>query len=153
MSEEQNKVIVKKFIEEMWNERKLDLADELFATNCITHQLRSGEGDSGMPRSADSLRSEASAWLSGFPDLKFNLEQMIAADDRVVTCCMMRGTHTGLWMGLSPTGKQINVPIITIHRIAGSKIVEDWVLVGSLALFQQLGLVPETEAILARGKS
>jgi predicted ester cyclase len=153
MNEEQNKIIVERFIEEMWNERNLDLADQLFATDCITHQLHSGNGGGGVPRSGDSVKREATAWLTGFPDLKFNLEQMITAGDRVVTHCTMRGTHTGIWMGLSSTNKQVNVPIITIHRIAGAKIVEDWVLVGSLALFQQLGLIPETQAILARGIS
>ena len=74
---------------------------------------------------------------------------MIAAGERVVSQCTMRGTHTGVWMGVPPTGTKVSVPIITIHRIAGAKIAEDWVLVGSLMLFQQLGFIPETQAILA----
>jgi predicted ester cyclase len=147
MNEERNKSIVKRLIEEMWNQRKLELADELFAADCVTHQLRSGEEPAGVPRSADSVKREATTWLTGFPDLEFVSEQMIAADDRVVSHCTMRGTHSGPWIGISPTGRKVNVPIITIHRIAAGKIAEDWVLVGSLMLFQQLGVVPQTEEI------
>ena len=154
MNEEQNKIIVTRFIEEMWNQRKLEVADELFAADCVTHQLRSGEDQAGSPRSPESVKREAAAWLAGFSDLEFVLEQMIAADDRVVSVCTMRGTHSGAWMGIGPTGRKVNVPIITIHRIADGKIAEDWVLVGSLTLFQQLGLIPQTQEIFdANGTS
>jgi len=78
VSEEKNKMIVGRFIEEFWNQRKLHLADELFAPDCITHQLRSEEDAVGMPRSPESVKREAAAWLSGFPDLKFVLEKIIA---------------------------------------------------------------------------
>ena len=150
MSEEQNKMIVRRFIEEMWNQRKLHLADELFAPDCITHQLRSEKDAVGMPRSPESVKREAAAWLSGFPDLKFVLEKIIAAEDQVVSQCTMRGTHSGMWMGIPATGKKVSIPIITIRRIAGGQIAEDWVLVGSLLLFQQLGVVPATQALVAR---
>jgi steroid delta-isomerase-like uncharacterized protein len=150
VSEEQNKVIVRRFIEEMWNQRKLHLADELFASDCITHQLRSEEDAVGMPRSPESVKREAAAWLSGFPDLKFVLEKIIAAEDQVVTLCTMRGTHSGTWMGVPATGRKVSVPIITIHRMASGRIVEDWVLVGSLLLFQQLGVIPATQTLVAR---
>jgi predicted ester cyclase len=153
VNEDENKKIVTRFIEEMWNQRKLQVADELFAVDCVTHQLRSGEDPTGVPRSAESVKREAAAWLTGFPDLEFVLEQMIAVGDRVVSHCTLRGTHSGAWMGIGPTGRKVNVPIITIHRIADGKIAEDWVLVGSLVLFQQLGLVPQTEEIFGAAKS
>ena len=148
MNNEENEKIVKRFIEQMWNQRKLQVADELFAVDCVTHQLRSGEDPAGVPRSAESVKREAAAWLAGFPDLEFVLQQMIAVGDRIVSHCTMRGTHTGAWMGIGPTGRKVNVPVITIHRIANGKIAEDWVLVGSLMLFQQLELVPQTQEIL-----
>jgi hypothetical protein len=52
-------------------------------------------------------------------------------------------------MGISPTGKKLHIRMITIHRIANSKIVEDWVLVESLGFFQQLGVVPDTADLVA----
>jgi len=60
----------------------------------------------------------------------------------------MEGTHQGTWMGISPTGKRLQIRMITIHRIANGKIAEDWVLVESLGLFQQLGAVPNTAELV-----
>jgi predicted ester cyclase len=86
--------------------------------------------------------------LSGFPDLSFTVEQMIAAGDTVVTRSVMNGTHQGRWLGVAPTGKRVSIRMIVIQRLAGEKIVEDWVLVESLGLLQQLELIPPTEEIL-----
>jgi predicted ester cyclase len=83
-----------------------------------------------------------------FPDLRFNIEQMIAERDRVVSQLVMEGTHQGAWMGISPTGKRLQIRMITIHRIANSKIAEDWVLVESLGLFQQLGALADTAELI-----
>ena len=148
MNEEQNKAVVRRFIEEMWNQRKLEVADELFAQNCVTHQLREGEDRRGAPRSPDLVKREAAGWFSAFPDLKFDVEQMIAAGDLVVSRYTIRGTHTGPWLGVPPTGNTVAVPMMTIHRIGQGKIVEDWVLVGTLTLLQQLGLLPATAQII-----
>jgi len=149
MNEERNKTVVKRFIEQMWNQRQLELADELFASDCVTHQLRGAGDPTGAPRTPASVRAEAAAWLAAFSDLRFDVDQMLAANDHVVSRCTMHGTHTGAWMGLAATGKKVSVPMITIHRIRDSKIVEDWVLIGSLVLFQQLGVLPETPQIIA----
>lgn len=150
MNEERNKAVVKRFIERMWNQRQLELADELFAADCVTHQLRTGADSSGAPRPPASVKAEAAAWFAAFPDLRFNVEQMFAANDHVITRYTMLGTQTGPWMGLAPTGKKVSVPMMTIHRVRDGKIVEDWVLVGSLTLFQQLGVLPETPLIIAQ---
>lgn len=150
--EEANQKVVHRFIEEMWNLRRLELADELIAPDCLTHQLRAEEPPGGTPRSPGSIQREAAIWLQGFPDLHFSIVRLIAQDDFVMAHCTMEGTHTGTWMGVAPTGRKISVPLMTIHRLNGGKIVEDWVLIGSLLLFQQLGLVRPTEEIL-RGKT
>lgn len=149
MSTEQNKAIVRRFIEELWNERKLDVADEIFAADCVTHQLQSGAEITASPRNSEAVKGHVAEWLHGFPDLRFTSEQMLAEADRVVTQLLMRGTHTGAWLGIAPTGKELSIRLIVIHRIENEKIVEDWVLVESLGFFQQLGLVPTMQEILA----
>ena len=148
MDEEQNKRIVLRFVEEMWNQRKLEVADEIIAPDCITHQLRGGADVAGAPRSPELVKREAQAWLVAFPDLRFDLEQMIADEDQVVSRYTLKGTHTGTWNGIPATNKKISVPMMTIHRIRDGKIVEDWVMVGVLILFQQLGILPETAEII-----
>jgi steroid delta-isomerase-like uncharacterized protein len=142
------KDIIKRFVEELWNGRRLDVADQIFSEGCVTHQLRSGVLDEPSPRGPQEMKEHVSGWLMSFPDLHFNIEQMITERDRVVSQLVMEGTHQGTWMGISPTGKRLQIRMITIHRIANGKIAEDWVLVESLGLFQQLGAVPDTAELI-----
>jgi predicted ester cyclase len=149
MSADSNRSIVQRFVEEFWNARDFSIADDIFSTDCITHQLRGGDEVATASRVPDTMRKEAAEWISGFPDLKFTVVQMLADGDRVASQLQVTGTHRGEWMGISPTGRSINVPLIVIHRIEGHKIVEDWVLVGALSLFQQLGLISPTAELFA----
>jgi steroid delta-isomerase-like uncharacterized protein len=142
------KHIVERFVEELWNARRLDVADQIFSEDCVTHQLRSGVLAEPARRGPQEIREHVSSWLMSFPDLRFNVEQMIAERDRVVSQLVMEGTHQGTWMGISPTGKRLQIRMMTIHRIANSKIAEDWVLVESLGLFQQLGVLPSTAELI-----
>src|SRR5438132_9933054 len=107
MTTDENKAVLKRFIEQMWNQRQLEIADELFAPDCVTHQLRGAGDSSEAPRPPESVKAEAAAWLAGFPDLRFDIEQMFASDDHVITRYTMHGTHTGQWMGLAPTKKKV----------------------------------------------
>ena len=59
-----------------------------------------------------------------------------------VTRFTARGTHQGDWMGIAPTGKQVTIPGIAIHRITGGRIVENWLSMDMLGALQQLGVVP-----------
>jgi steroid delta-isomerase-like uncharacterized protein len=140
--------IIQTFVEELWNARRLEVADQIFSEDCVTHQLRSGFVVEPAHRGPQQMKEHVSSWLMSFPDLHFNIEQMIAESDRVVSHLVMEGTHQGTWMGISPTGKRIQIRMITIHRIAKGKIAEDWVLVESLGLFQQLGAVPDTAELI-----
>jgi steroid delta-isomerase-like uncharacterized protein len=145
---EEAKHIIKRFVEELWNARRLDVADQIFSEDCVTHQLRSGVLAEPAHRGPQAMKEHVSGWLMSFPDLRFNIEQMITDQDRVVSQLVMEGTHQGTWMGISPTGKRLQIRMITIHRIANSKIVEDWVLVESLGFFQQLGVLPDTAELI-----
>ncbi|HEV2468872.1 MAG TPA: ester cyclase [Candidatus Sulfotelmatobacter sp.] len=142
------KHIIQRFVDELWNARRLDVADQIFSDDCITHQLRSGFPVEPAHRGPQEMKEHISGWLASFPDLRFTIEQMIAQSDHVVTQLLMEGTHQGTWMGIPPTGKQLQIRMITTHRIANGKIAEDWVLVESLGLFQQLGAVPDTPELI-----
>jgi predicted ester cyclase len=142
------KHIIKRFVEELWNARRLGVADEIFSEDCVTHQLRSGLSAEPVQRGPQAMKEHVSGWLMSFPDLRFTIEQMIAEGDRVVSQLVMEGTHQGTWMGISPTSKKLQIRMMVIHRIANSKIAEDWVLVESLGLFQQLGAVPDTAELI-----
>ena len=150
MSAELNKVIVSRFYEELWNNRNISVADEIFAADCVTHQLRSGAPSAGVSRSPEAVKHHVAEWLAGFPDLRFSVEQMLAEADHVVSRSVMHGTHTGTWLGIAPTGKQVSIRMFVVHKIVNGKIAEDWVLVEALGFFQQLEIVPSTQEILAK---
>jgi steroid delta-isomerase-like uncharacterized protein len=149
MNLESNKLVVGRFFEEFWNQRKPEVADEIFAVNCVTHQLRSGSDDIAAPRGPEAMKPHLAEWTAAFPDLQFTVEQMIAEGDRVVSYCISLGTHLGYWHGMPPTGKAIIMRMIVVHRIVDGLISEDWVLVDFLGVFQQLGLVQPTNELFA----
>jgi steroid delta-isomerase-like uncharacterized protein len=146
---DENKRLIRRFFEQLWNDRKLELADEIFAEDCRTHQLQSGSPLSPVPRGPEAIKEHAMGWLASFPDLRFTIEQMIAEQDRVFTQMEMVGTHKGPWLGIPATGKPVSIRMMTLHRIQGGKVVEDWVLVESLGFFQQLGVLPSTSDFMA----
>src|SRR5215472_18091019 len=144
------KQLIVRFVEELWNRRRLDVADAIFAKDCVTHQLRSGVAADAVPRGPQPIKEHVAGWIASFPDLRFTIEQMLGEGDRVVMQLMMEGTHQGVWLGIPPSGKKMQIRMFTVHRMAQGKIVEDWVLVESLGIFQQLGIVPNTADLVGK---
>jgi steroid delta-isomerase-like uncharacterized protein len=138
------KQLINRFVEELWNERRLDVADAIFAKDCVTHQLRSGVPADAVPRGPEAIKEHVTSWIASFPDLHFSIEQMLREGDRVVMQLLMEGTHQGAWLGIPASGKKMQIRMFTVHRLVQGMIVEDWVLVESLGVFQQLGVVPNT---------
>jgi steroid delta-isomerase-like uncharacterized protein len=149
MNADESRAVVGRFYDELWNGRALDVADEIFAPDCITHQLQSGAEIAGAPRDAEAVKQHVAEWLQGFPDLRFEVEQLLADEGTVMSRAVMHGTHKGTWHGIAPTGKRVSIRMIVVHRIVAGRIAEDWVLVEALGFFQQLGLVAATQEILA----
>ena len=143
------KQLIGRFVDELWNERRLDVADAIFSNDCVTHQLRSGAPVEALPRGPEEIKEHLLGWIASFPDLRFTVEQILSEGDRVATQLIMEGTHQSDWMGIPATGKKIQIRLFTIHRVVEGKIVEDWVLVESLGIFQQLGVLPNTADLLS----
>jgi steroid delta-isomerase-like uncharacterized protein len=145
---EMNRLVIRSFFEDVWNQRKLEIADEIFDSDCRTFQLRSGAPVTSTPRGPENIKKHIAEWLAAFPDLTFTIEQMIAEGDRVSTLLVMDGTHAGEWLGIPPNGKRISIRMMTVHRLRNGKIIEDWVIVESLGFFQQMGILPATNDLL-----
>jgi steroid delta-isomerase-like uncharacterized protein len=142
------KQLIGRFVEELWNQRQFDVAEAIFAKDCVTHQLRSGVPTDAVPRGPQGIKEHVTSWIASFPDLHFSIEQMLSEGDRVVMQLLMEGTHHGAWLGIPASGRKMQIRMFTVHRVAQGKIVEDWVLVESLGFFQQLGVVPNTEDLV-----
>jgi len=134
---EENKAIARRLFEEVWSQGKLDVADEIFATDYFGHIAGSPE-----VRRLEGFKQFVSMYRTAFPDLQFTIEDQIAEGDKVVTRWTSTGTHKGELMGIPPTGVQSTSTGIAIDRIAGGKIVEVWSNWDTLGLLQQLGAVP-----------
>jgi len=137
MSTEDNKVLIRRFYEEVFNKRNLGAIDDFYAPDHIDHTL-----SPGLPVSLEGTKQAIATMLEGFADLRITIEDMIAEGDKVVIRFTTHGTQLGTLGGIPPTGEQVAVSTIEITRIAGGKIVEDWGLDDRLGMLQQLGLVP-----------
>jgi predicted ester cyclase len=137
MSTEENKTLIRRFYEEVFNKRNLAALDDFYAPEHVDHTL-----PPGLPVGPEGTKLAIATMLEGFPDLHITLEDMIAEGDKVVIRFTTHGTQQGTLGGISPTGKQVAVSTIEIARIADGKIVEDWGLDDRLGMLQQLGLVP-----------
>ena len=116
--------------------RNLDILDEVYAEDLVWH-----EPDQDV-RGLEEAKRFVTTYLSAFPDLNATVEDAIAEGDKVVTRWTLRGTHRGELMGIAPTERQIELKGITIHRVEGSKIVEEWEGYDNLGIMQQIGAVP-----------
>jgi|Tabmets5t2r1_1033131.scaffolds.fasta_scaffold31043_1 steroid delta-isomerase-like uncharacterized protein len=135
MSAEENKALARRAWELMANP---DLLDEVYASDVVWH-----EPDQDI-EGVEQARQFVSMYKTAFPDIHATVEDLIAEDDKVVSRVTIRGTHQGEIEEFGPpTGRQVELAGISISRIEGGKIVEDWDSYDNLSLMQQLGLVPE----------
>ena len=138
MSEE-NKALSRRAWEEIVNQQNLDAINEIYTADCVWHQPD------------QDLQGSEQAWqfvvmyLSAFPDTQISVEDVIAEGDKVVTRIRLRGTHRAELMGIAPTERLVEMKAITIHRIEGGKIAEQWHSHDNLDLMQQIDAVAYVE--------
>lgn len=138
-STQKNKEIVRRFVQEMWNEGKLDVADEVLAANYIEHPSTPDDSKQEEPTGPDGMKRFVRMFRSAFPDMIFTIEHMVAEDDKVAIHLVGRGTHQGELHGLPATGKSVRIGGAAIHRLEDNKIVETYQVVDRLSLREQLG--------------
>src|SRR5438067_4672273 len=131
-----DEAVVRRFYEQMCNERKNDLAPELFTADHKMHdpQVPCADGPAG-------IAEVVSVYQKGVEG-HWGIEEIFSTDDRVVVRWTGSGTHVAEVNGIPPTGKKISVDAITIHRMAGGKIAETHEVWDTLGFLQQLGVVP-----------
>ena len=140
MSTEENKAVVRRWIEEAWNRGSVAVIDELAAPDFVDHHLLPG-----FPPNVTGNKAWAHAARAGFPDIHITIEDLIAEGDKVVSRIRFTGTHTGEFLGIPPSGKQATVEGIGISRILDGKAIEYWENFDALGLMQQIGAIPLPE--------
>jgi predicted ester cyclase len=134
MSPEDNKVTVRRFYDEVINQKNLAVLEELLGDPYVSHDLPSDQAE---------LKRFIGGFHAAFPDGQITIEQMIAQGDTVALRATFHGTQTGQFQDIPPTGKAVTVPAQDMYRVVEGKFVEHWGGPNQLSLLQQLGAIPQ----------
>ena len=138
MSTEQNKALIGRFIEEIFNRGNMSVVEALFAPDFVEHE----QLPPGIPNNREGVKVLTSMLRSAFPDFKATIDDIVAEGDKVVIRMSWSGTQKGEFMGIPATGKRVSIGVIDIIRIADGKFVEHWGQMDSMGMMQQLGAIP-----------
>ncbi len=136
MAAEENKALVRRVFEQGINAQDDAAIRETIAKDYVNHDMPAPSPGS------EGFRQVIGMFRAAFPDMRVNLEDVLADGDKVVTRGFFTGTHQGDFMGVPASGASIRVSYIDMWRIADGKAVENWVRLDMLSLMQQIGAVP-----------
>jgi predicted ester cyclase len=150
MVAEENKAVIRHLNDEM-NRGNLDVIDEVFADSYVSTPLwpdpRRPEGITAA-NDIELLRQGIAMGRAALPDLTTTIEAITAEGDTVMVCTTTRGTHTGgAFFDVPPTGKQLQWTSFSIYHLVSGKIVEQRWLWDRLGVWQQLGVLPDQDAL------
>lgn len=132
-----NRAVIQTFIEEVLNQQKLAVADEIVAENFVELDPFPGQGPG-----RQGLKDVLSVFIAGFPDMHWTIEEQIAEGDKVMTRFTWTGSHQGAFMGIPATGKQVKVKGVVIDRVVDGLMVDSRILMDTMGMLQQLGVLP-----------
>jgi steroid delta-isomerase-like uncharacterized protein len=144
-----NKAILRRLYEEVWNKRRLDVVDELISpSHALNDPIVSGSqiGPEFYKRRVVDL-------TIGLPDLRFTIEDMISEKGKSAVCWTITGTHKGEFMDIPATGRKVSIEGITIHHITNGKILDSYARWDTLGLMRQLADVPPLRQMIVAGGS
>jgi predicted ester cyclase len=135
------KDLVRRFVDEYQTGADERAFDELVHPDLLDHSR-----PPGVAPGAEGVRQQFNGFRAAFPDFRATILDQVAEGDRVVTRKVFHGTHLGAFQGIEPTGREIEINLIDIVRLADGQIVEHWNCVDRLGLLAQLGALPEVPA-------
>ena len=138
MSPEENKVIVRHYLETAWNKKDPTIIDDLVADDFVQHAQNVQPGREGVKNFFRML-------YGGFPDAHFTLENIMAEGNQVATRFTVRGTHQGPFLGIPATGKSMTLTGMALLELRDGKIVANWNELDMLGALQQLGVIPKPQ--------
>lgn len=133
-SPEENKATMRRFIEEVWNQGKLEVADEIF------HPEASSPSARQLPRGGEGVKLIAQMFRTAFPDYHMRIDFMVAEGNWICAHFTQSGTQHGELMGLPASGKYAEWTEMGILRFEGGVVVESWYQANMLSLMQQIGV-------------
>jgi steroid delta-isomerase-like uncharacterized protein len=137
MTTAENKKVVAAFVEDVINQGRLDRADDLVALDFVELDPLPGQ-----QQGREGLKDVIGGMRAAFPDLHWVLDEVVAEGDRVVSRFTWTGTHRATFLGIPSTGRKVAVKGVVIDRLADGKMADSRILMDSLGLMQQLGVLP-----------
>jgi steroid delta-isomerase-like uncharacterized protein len=134
---DRNKAVVRRFIEEVQNQKNWESYDELNASDFVNLSA-----PPGVPSDKEGGKIFLASFLNAFPDCRVTIDDMIAEGDRVATKKTFTGTHTVELSGIPPTGRRVTIQYVDILRLRDGQIVEHWLSMDQMSFMQQLGVLP-----------
>jgi steroid delta-isomerase-like uncharacterized protein len=136
-----NKALIQTFIDEVLNQQRLDRADDLVKENFVELDPLPGQ-----QQGREGLKAILRVLWSAFPDMHWVVQEMVAEGDKVVTRFIWTGTHRGVFLGIPATVRTVEVKGVVIDRLENGKMAESRILMDTMGLMQQLGVIPAPPA-------
>lgn len=130
------RAVIDAFFERMWNAHDLSCFGEHVSPEVVFRHAR------GPPRDYEHYLEMARAFIAGFPDLRFDVEEALVQDATIAMRIRIRGTHQGTWRGFEATGRRVDVIGRPWARVRDGKVVEFLASFDELGMLHQLGVVP-----------
>lgn len=137
-STEDNKALVRRAVEQIWNARSVQKLEDLIAADYVGHFAVLPAPLAGR----EAFRQFASGYFAAFPDIVFTIDDLVAEADRVVLRWTAKGTHQGALLGHPASGKSVTVGGVWTHRVAHGRIAEQWGVNDTLSMLRQIGALP-----------
>ncbi len=137
MSLPENREIVRRYIDNLWGAGRLDLVEEIFASDFLDHNP---DPVPGRPAGRDGIKHDVQRIRAAFPDLAISADDIICEGDRVGLHWSARGTQTGDLIGIPATGRQVTMSGMQLFSIRDGRIVERWSVFDGIGVMRQLGV-------------
>jgi predicted ester cyclase len=128
---------IHRWFEEVWNNKREDAVDEMFAEGGVAHGLVDPDGNE--IRGPESFKKLHRQFVETFPDMHIEVEDTIVEGDKIAARCRVTGSHLGRGIGVTPTNGPVEFTGMTIVRVKDGKIVEAWNEFNFMDMYRQVG--------------
>lgn len=132
-----NETLIRRYYIDALTQGNWPLLDTLVAHTFVEHELLPH-----IPPTRAGIKQKYELLRTGFPDLRFVVEDLFCTGKKVAVRVTVQGTHTGMFMGRSPTNRAFTVTSVSIFRVAQGQLVEHWGVFDQMSMLGQLGALP-----------
>ena len=132
-----DETFIHRWFEEVWNNKREDAIDEMFAEDGIANGLTDPDGNA--IRGPEGFKKLHRAFVSAYPDMKITVEDTVVEGDKIAARCRVTGSHDGHGIGVTPTNRPVEFTGMTIIRVKDGKIAEAWNEFNFMEMYKQVG--------------